>query len=145
MIVAAVIFFFLIFFGGNYAIYRTVVYAFSLTDSTVLLSLKIIFIVLMVSFPMMQFFASTNFSLITRVLYVGSSIWLGTLFWLSLATIFFWSVYGVMHVVVPSLNILMVAKLLLIGALCTSAYGVWHSFQIQVKSETIEIANLPNI
>ncbi len=144
MIIAVVIFSLTIFLGGNYAIYFTVVHAFSITDSATLLWLKITFIILMISFPALQFLASQSFSLITKILYTASSVWLGVLFWLSLAIILYWITYGIISLVAPGTDISLVARIFIIGVLCINIYGVYHSFQIQVKNRTIVIEQLPN-
>lgn len=143
MVTSAIIFFFILFFGGNYAIYKTVIYAFSITDITVLWWLKVIFIVLMISFPTLQMLAQQWFSPVTKFLYTVSAVWLGTLFWLCLAVIIFFATYGIAHYVALEINLLLIAKILIIGALAISAYGIFHSYQIKIKTTNLFLDDLP--
>lgn len=158
MITSAITFFLLLFLGGNYAIYKTIVYAFSISNSSTLLWLRIVLTVLMFSFPVIQIFIMRKFSTITQILYTGSAIWLGTLFWLCIATVIFWFIYGIVSLLAPqlvhqfnfipqfstSIALTILAQILLILAIGISAYGVFHSFRIKVKTATVTLANLPS-
>jgi predicted MPP superfamily phosphohydrolase len=143
MFIAATVSFFIVFLGGNYAIYKMIAHAFSGVGGIDSIWAKIIFFSLALSFPFVSLFTSQSFTVIGRLFYTGSAVWLGTLHWLFLATIIFWIIYGCVTLISPGTNIVIIAKILVALAFIVSAYGVWHSSQIKVKTSTVFLENLP--
>jgi len=133
-----------IIFGGHYIAYRGIVDIFQIKNLQILLSLKIIFSILSVSFVIASLISSRFFSLFTQIFYSISAIWLGFLFYIVLACAVFLAVkFGISSFVSPYILKAFGSTLLGIGVL-TGIYGIWNAQNIQVTKTEIAIQGIPN-
>ncbi len=125
----------------HYFIYKTAVFFFGL--STPLWS-KILFAILSVSFVAVTFLTYRWHGPLARAAYTAGAVWLGTVYWLFIASIFAWAVYGVAKLASPGSNVVTIGAALLIVAVLTSVYGVWNSYQTKIQHVTVRLNNLPS-
>ena len=132
-----------ILFLGHYLVYKTVVRFFGVTDAGHLWWIKVVFVVLSISFLLASIVTYKFYGPIGRIFYTASAVWLGTLYWLFFASVLSWVVFGLAKLVTPGIDVSSVAMGLVILALLTSAYGVWNSYQTKIRQVTVKLNNLP--
>jgi len=128
---------------GHLWVYTTMVKFFNLESPQVLQNLKITFVVLAVSFLVTSVLANNFIGPIINGLYTVSAIWMGTFYWLFLATIFAWLARYVAKFFGINLADFYLATALFGLAILISAYGLYHSYQTQVVTYKIQLPNLP--
>jgi hypothetical protein len=91
--------------------------------------------------------ASKYYGRTVRILYTAAAVWLGTAYWLLLASVATWVLYGVAALLAPSANTVtavpIIGMALMLAAVLVSAYGVWNSFQIKIRTVPVALENLP--
>lgn len=133
----------LIIFGGHVAVYAFISSALNIHSGWVLTAMRIGVVVLAFSFVVASLIASRYDSVITRVLYTGSAIWLGMLFYLFLAACMYGVIWVGGRVISPETDMTLAGKILLSIALAVSAYGVIHARDIRVTRIEAHIPHLP--
>ncbi|MCX6788318.1 MAG: metallophosphoesterase [Candidatus Jorgensenbacteria bacterium] len=133
----------LIFFGGHYALYFSVVRFFSITNSTYKFIFAGVLAFLAVSFFTSSILARFSENTFTRILYFLSASWLGLLVNLLLACGFVAIVLLIARIVDFSINGVLLASVFFIIAFFFSLYGVWNAMNPQVKEVSVAIPNLP--
>ena len=124
-------------------VFNTWVRFFNQHNSQSLNNVKIAFIVLAVSFLVTSVLANNFVGSIINGLYTVSAIWMGTFFWLFLATILSWLLHYAAKYVGLNLPDSYLILVLFSLAVAISAYGVYHSYQTQVVTYKVQLPNLP--
>ncbi len=133
----------IILFLGHFIVYKTVVRFLHITNPGPLLWTRIIFIVLSLSFIAASSIAFRFYGPVVRAFYIPAAIWLGTLYWLVIASVVAWILHSAIKSSSLNINTSYIAISLLVIALLVSAYGVWNSYQTKVREVTITIEGLP--
>ncbi len=148
---------FFIFFGivqgllflVHFVVYKALVKGFVVTDPHMLLALKIIFGILSVSFFVSNV-GFTSDSALGNSLYYSAAVWLGTLWWLFLASVAIGIVYATVYAIGgdafigQSLNLIRsLTFVCVVAALAMSGYGMMQGNILREVSYTVELPNLP--
>lgn len=143
MIIIGIIIFQAIITFGHYFVYKTIVYSFRITSLTTLVWLKYILLALSISFILASLVTFFKFSLLGKFFYTLAAVWLGTLYWLVLASVLIWIMLGFLQLIALNIDARIIAKVLIMLAFLISFYGVWNSYQVKIINTDIEIADLP--
>jgi uncharacterized protein len=130
-----------ILFLGHYLLYRTFLRFYSF-GSTHLTATRLVFFILSISFIVVSILASKFYGPITRTIYSASAIWLGTFYWLLIASVIAWFIYSFSPY---GKNLTAIVSVLFVAAILISAYGVWNSYQTKVRTVTIKLENWPEV
>lgn len=128
---------------GHFVVYKALMYIWGLGGTRMGLTLKYTFIVLGASFIATSLLAMLRYSTLSAWLYAASAVWLGTLYWLFIA-----SVLGALVMFLTSGTSvqpsgILIAKGLIIAALCVSVAGIINARMTRVTEYTVAIQNLP--
>lgn len=121
----------------NLVIYKAVILAFGLTETSQLLLLGIGLGFLSISFIVSTIIGSWFYNAFTRAYYTFSAIWVGILVYLFFAS----SIYGI--VVVISKSFIRIGPVLFFVALLLSVYGIFHARKIVITKTSVSLPNLP--
>lgn len=130
-------------FFGHYFVYLAFVKFFSITDPKLLFLTRLGFVALSVSFLLATLITYRYFGPALRVAYAGAAVWMGTLYWLFLASVLAWVVYGAGRLVGQERLAILMGAVFLVAAFAVSFYGVWNSYQTKVRHISITLAHLP--
>ncbi|MCL5008770.1 MAG: metallophosphoesterase [Patescibacteria group bacterium] len=128
---------------GHLAVYRTLVKFFNIQTLGLVSGLKISFIVLSVSFLLASILANNFIGSIINGLYTVSAIWMGTFYWLLIATGLAWLLNYAAKFFGINLPDFYLATVLFGLAVVISGYGVIHSYQTRVVTYRVGLPNLP--
>lgn len=129
---------------GHLAIYKSIIAVFDISTTRMINILRGIFIFGALSFILTNFIIQMGYSQIGSFFYKLSAIWLGTVYFLFLASVLILIVFTISHFWGLSLIFARVIGLILIiMALLVSLYGVLHSYNILTTRYTVRIENLP--
>ncbi len=128
---------------GHLGLYGTWVKFFSLPAGGARRSLLTIILVLSVSFTITSVLVFWKEAFFTNLLYTICSVWLGFVWYASLATALTWGVWLLGKALSANVPMALVTILLLAGAAGVSAYGVWNAWHPVVRQFSITIPNLP--
>jgi len=128
---------------GHLAAYRTMVKFFDLQNPAALQSLKITLIVLSLSFLVTSVLANNFMGSIINGLYTLSAVWMGTFYWLIMATGLCYLASWAARSLGVNLPDFYLAAALFGLAIIISAYGVIHSYQTKVVTYKVSLPNLP--
>ena len=132
-----------ILFLGHYFIYASALYFFGITAFEHRAALVAVLFVLPVSFIVASFLAHWYDSLVIRVLYFCSSLWLGVGLTLLTAFGFAWAAWGAACVLVHSPDPVWFGLAAVGIALVYSVYGVANALRPRIVSFTVRLNNLP--
>lgn len=131
-------------FLGHWVLYKTLVYFFGLSGTFAASSLKIILIILSISFIIINFFAARYSNEITRFFYFLTTSWLGFLNFLFWASIIIWVAYFLfLKFSLPFDGKLVTASFFSIVVLM-GIYGLINAANPQVKNIAVKLPNLPD-
>ncbi len=129
---------------GHLAIYKSIIAVFDISTVRMINILRGIFIFGALSFILTNFVIQMGYSQIGSFFYKLSAIWLGTVYFLFLASVLILIVFTISHFSGLSLIFARATGLILIIiALFVSLYGVLHSYNILTTRYTVRIENLP--
>ncbi len=129
---------------GHLAIYKSVITVFDISTTKVLNIIRIISFLGALSFIATNFIIQFGYSKVGSFLYKISAVWLGTVYFLFLASVVILIIFTLAYLFGTSLIFARVIGIILIlGALSTSQYGVLHSYNILTTRYTVFINNLP--
>jgi uncharacterized protein len=106
--------------------------------------LKLIVLVLSVSFVPASLLAFRYTNIVVRVFYKVAAVWVGLLSFLSIAMVCSWLVFAIAHVAGLAIDFHRVVELLFGIALITGFYGVVNASLTRVTRTTVRLANLPD-
>ena len=101
------------------------------------------FIPLSISFIVTTLLVHWYETLITRLLYIAASVWLGMFLYLLIATALCWVVFGVVKLAGFGINSQTFALPIYAVALLVSFYGFWNAANPVLKQISVKIENLP--
>ena len=138
---------FMVFFVsiGHFVIYRSFLTIFDITISKWISFARTFFIVGAFSFVTMMIVTQIWYSKIFSFLYEISAVWLGTVYFLFIASVIFLifcTLIPVFHI--PTIVVRITGLILLLAGLGVSIYGVIHSYNLKVTEYTVKINNLPD-
>jgi predicted MPP superfamily phosphohydrolase len=119
---------------AHWLIYATTVRVWGLQGSRYLPMVKLSTVILCFSFVGLSVLNMRIYTLVGSWLYTASAVWLGTVLWLTIASILALAVFSFS----PTTS-----KALIILALLVSTYGVIHGSTITTKTYSVAIPNLP--
>lgn len=149
---------FLLFFGTvqgllllvHFVVYKALLRGFVVTDPSMIFAMRIIFGILSISFFVVNI-AFTADTYIGNSLYHLAAIWLGTLWWLLVASVIIVFIYTAVYVIggggfiTHSLNLLRSLTFVLVLSACViSGYGLMNANVLTEVEYTVELPNLPN-
>ncbi len=130
---------FIILFAAHALVYNAFASIFFSGYAGSFLWLRIIFIVLSLSFIIGSVLSSRYDSLFTRGLYVASAVWIGFLLYFFLASVPYFVLSGLF-----SGSWVRIAGYALFGiAAAAGLYGLWNANTLRVTRITVELPNLP--
>jgi predicted MPP superfamily phosphohydrolase len=130
-------------FAGHWVIYRALIHFWNIKGAQAIFKWRIVFAILSLSFIVMSILTSMGYSEIGRWMYNLSAVWIGTMYWLLIASVLSFVFAYIVKVSGLSIPMMIVGKALLILGLLISAYGILHSYDTQVTHYTVELPNLP--
>lgn len=130
---------------GHLAIYKSIITVFDIRTARIINILRVISIFGALSFIVTNFIIQVGYSKVGSFFYNLSAIWLGTVYFLFLASIIILIIFIFSYLFgTPLIFARVIGIILIIGALSTSLYGVLHSYNILTTRYTVSINNLPN-
>ena len=132
-----------ILFVLHYVVYKSTVVFFGVTGAGQLLAARIVFTLLSLSFAVASVLAFRFNARAVRIFYTAAAVWLGTAYWLLLANVAASVAWLVGAAAGATFAIAPLGAALMLAALLVSAYGVWNSFQPDVRTVPIQLENLP--
>jgi hypothetical protein len=132
-----------ILFLGHYFVYVSVLHFFGIVAFEHRTALAAVLFLLPLSFIASSFLAHWYDSLLTRVLYFCSSLWLGVGLTLLTAFGLAWAIWGVTRLLGRSPNPVWFGLAAVGLTLLYSAYGVANAYHPRLVSFTVRIKNLP--
>ena len=143
MIFFVIVTFFLISLG-HFVVYKSILIVFNITNIRLINIIRISLSVGAVSFIFTTLITQLGYTRIGSILYEASAIWLGTFYFLFLASIIILIIFGINSFFSwPVMIVRVVGLFLFIVAIGLSTYGVINSYQIKTTKYTVFINNLP--
>ena len=131
---------------GHFVIYKSLLAIFDITVFRVINITRIFFISGSLSFVVMTILTNYGYNKVFSFLYETSAIWLGTVYFLFIASVIFMIVCGVGSLFnMPTIAIRIIGMVLLSAGLGISVYGVIHTYYLKVTNYTVKINNLPDV
>ncbi len=134
----------------HFVVYKGLLKGFVIQDPHMIIALRILFIILAISFIAVQFTFRNALSPLGNTLYYLASVWLGTLWWLFLASIMIIISYVVIYymgganLLPHTINLLRgISTIYVIIALCVSTYGLINAEYIAEVEYEIDIPQVP--
>ncbi len=127
---------------GHYFVYATIMRLTGIPLSAQM-SLRVGFGIMAFSFVIVSSFAMKYYGPWLRPFYQVAAFWLGTMHWLIIAAVLCWLLYAVTRLIGLQLNFSPIASAVLALGLVVSIYGLWNSYQTQVRSINVRLEGLP--
>lgn len=127
----------------HFVVYKSLVSIFLVQHTQSLLALRIMFLILSVSFIAASILAGRFSNIFIRAFYTISAVWTGVLLYLFLAVTIYGILTGILFVLGSGYSTLLIGKILIVIALLTSAYGIINANNIVVTKYDVTIPNLP--
>ncbi|MCX6754513.1 MAG: metallophosphoesterase [Candidatus Nomurabacteria bacterium] len=129
---------------GHFVVYKSILIVFNITNIRFINTLRILLSIGAVSFITATLFTQLNYTKIGLIFYEGSAIWLGTLYFLFLASVIILIIFGINSFFGWSPMVFRIIGIFLyIIAIGFSVYGLINSYQIRTTKYTVFINNLP--
>lgn len=129
---------------GHFVVYKSILIVFNITNIRLINTIRILLSVGAVSFILMTIITQLSYTKIGSILYTGSAIWLGTLYFIFLTSVIILIIFRINSFFGwSSLVIRMIGVFLFVAAISFSAYGVFNSYQIKTTEYTVLLDNLP--
>lgn len=132
-----------IIFFGHWVIYKTLISFWGPIPGTGLFWLRLIFIVLGISFLAASSLASRYSSQLWDRVYTAAAAWFGTVHFLVLGSICFWTAVFIANRFEYPIHLRPLGIGIFLVAFILSAYGIYNSFRPRIVSYDVEIKNLP--
>ncbi|MCM2339015.1 MAG: metallophosphoesterase [Burkholderiales bacterium] len=133
----------LLFATINLIAYKTFVTIFPVFASKHLFLIRIIFLVLMLSFILASFMARYDDSFFAKIFYTISASWFGFLSYLFLVAVLYSIILIVFHFISPNFSVLWIGKILFCLLIILGVYGLYNAQKIIITKVNISIPNLP--
>lgn len=129
---------------GHWFLYRTLVRFFGLGNPSVLLTMRVVMALLSISLVATSFLAFRYSNLLVRCLYTGAASWLGILYFLLLATLLAWILYGMAELFHFPLDRKTLIEILIGMALLASLYGFINAGIVRITRISVQLPGLSN-
>lgn len=130
---------------GHFVIYKSFLAIFDITVFRVINIVRVFFILGSLSFVVMTILTNYGYNKVFSFLYEISAVWLGTVYFLFIASVLFMIICGVgsiFNISTPTIRI--IGIVLLSAGLGVSIYGVIHTYHLNIAKYTVKINNLPD-
>jgi hypothetical protein len=131
-----------ILFLGHWFLYRTLVRFFGLANPSVLLTMRLGMALLSVSLVATSFLAFRYSNLLVRCLYTGAASWLGIFYFLILAAILAWILYGLGKLFHFPLDRKILIEILIGMAFVASLYGFINAAMLRITRINVQLPGL---
>jgi uncharacterized protein len=131
-----------ILFLGHWFFYRTLVRFFGLANPSVLLTMRFGTALLSISLVATSFLAFRYSNLLVRCLYTGAASWLGIFYFLILAAILAWILYGLAKLFHFPSDRKILVEILIGMALVASLYGFINAAVIRITRINVQLPGL---
>jgi predicted MPP superfamily phosphohydrolase len=131
-----------ILFLGHWFLYRTLVRFFGLASPSVLLTMRVGMALLSVSLVATSFLAFRYSNLLVRCLYTGAASWLGIFYFLILAAILAWILYGLTKLFHFPLDRKTLIEILIGMAFVASLYGFINAAVVRITRINVQLPGL---
>jgi hypothetical protein len=131
-----------ILFLGHWFLYRTLVRFFGLANPSVLLTMRVGMALLSVGLVATSFLAFRYSNLLVRCLYTGAASWLGIFYFLILAAILAWILYGLAKLFHFPLDRKILIEILIGMAFVASLYGFINAAVIRITRINVQLPGL---
>jgi len=129
---------------GHFAIYKSIITVFDITNRQIVNLTRIILTFGLISFILANFIIQLSYTRFGALFYQVSAYWLGTVYFLFLASIIILIVYSIFHLFsLPIIYAKTIGILVIVIGLGISFYGILHSYNILTTKYTVSIDNLP--
>jgi predicted MPP superfamily phosphohydrolase len=129
---------------GHWFLYRTLVRFFGLANPSVLLTMRVGMALLSVSLVATSFLAFRYSNLLVRCLYAGAASWLGIFYFLVLAAILAWILYGLPKLFHFPLDRKILIEILIGMAFVASLYGFINAGVVRITRISVQLPGLSN-
>lgn len=133
----------IILISGHAFLYFSWVKFFDINNLSLKKAMAISLGILSISFIITTLLTYWNDNFVFDKLYLVASAWLGTMWYLFLATGVMWAVYGVFQLAKVTAHQKISYVVLIVIAVAYSIYGLWNAQNPIVKSIKVSIPNLP--
>lgn len=130
-------------FGSHYFVYFSIIHFFGVIDPASSKFILAIFAFLAVSFILSSALAHFRENIFTRSYYFISSLWLGILANLVLASAVAWAIIGITSLLGLNSDYFVLGIFFFSLAVGYSVYGVWNALHPRIKNITVTIPGLP--
>ena len=134
----------IVFFEANFLVYRTIRDIFSFTGEP-LLVLKIIFVILSISFIATSALAHAFKNKIVKIIYTAAAIWFGFLMYFLLASALYWIVVIFGGKEISNSESAFAGMIFFAGATLTGIWGMINASRIRIKRIALYIPNMPKV
>ena len=131
-----------ILFLGHWFLYRTLVRFFGLANPSVLLTMRVGMALLSVSLVATSFLAFRYSNLLVRCLYTGAASWLGIFYFLILAAILAWILYGLAKLFHFPSDRKILIEILIGMAFVASLYGFINAAVVRITRINVQLPGL---
>lgn len=129
---------------GHFVIYKSFLAIFDITVLKVINIARIFFILGSLSFVFMTILTNYGYNKVLSFLYEASAIWLGTVYFLFIASVICMIVCGIGSVFnMPAAATRIIGMFLMFAGLGVSIYGIIHTYHLKITNYTVKINNLP--
>jgi len=129
---------------GHFVIYKSFLAIFDITVFRIINIARVFFILGSLSFVVMTILTNYGYNKVLSFLYEISAMWLGTVYFLFIASILFLMICGVGSIFgMPTVIVRTIGMVLLLSGLSVSIYGVIHTYHLNITNYTVKINNLP--
>jgi uncharacterized protein len=129
---------------GHWFVYRTLVRFFGLSNPSVLWTMRIGMALLSISLVATSFLAFRYSNLLVRCLYMGAASWLGIFYFLVLAALLAWILYGLGKLFHFPLDRRILIEVLIGMAFVASLYGFINAGVIRITRISVQLPGLSN-
>lgn len=130
---------------GHFVIYKSFLAIFDITVFRVVNILRLFFIFGSLSFVIMTILSNYFYNKVFSFLYEISAMWLGTVYFLFIASVIFMIVWGIGSFFnMPNMIIRFIGMVLFLVGLSVSIYGIIHTYNLKITNYTVKVNNLPD-
>ena len=131
-------------FIGHLVVYLAFVSIFHKFAEKNLKLLRIVFLILTSSFFIAMFFSSKELSFFSGMFYLLSMVWMGFLFYLSIASLIYFFFLFFQKYFFERIPIVLIGKICFVLAIWVGIYGIYHANDLKVTKYDVYLSDLPS-
>lgn len=129
---------------GHLVVYKSFISILNITNTRLIYFIRFFFIISLISFIISTLITQASYTWAGSLFYKISAIWLGTFYFLFIASVVFAIIYFISsYFGLPDHLLKIIGGVLFIIAFVFSIYGVYNSFNINITNYNLKINNLP--